>query len=289
VANEDLDAAIRDLQGQRRRGRWRLYGIIAFVAIAPVVFLVAYPKYQRRQYERSLLLDGAGARELRDLLAQLTPKAAECRAVWEKRTRSEALAALNIDAEASCPVDLPTPSEKEGKDYVQFMSWTGGALWFGGWRLHLVGADGKVDGGGGCTSEGLLKSLAESVDRGNAKKTDLEDARWALKRPGGHEVVFLVTEQERGRFNVLRGKSAFDSFTPGTIRGRALVYSQADQLFVCGGEIEARNSPAIVIHSAPDLGSKLGATEEVLKRDLEVQLRRQIASGLNALAVPEKQ
>jgi hypothetical protein len=153
-------------------------------------------------------------------------------------------------------------------------------LFFGGWSLHLVGADAKVDGGGGCASELLLESLGERVDRGEAKKTDLSDARRELNRRDGYEVVFLVTKQEEAKSDWAPPKfGVIKRFIPGTVQGRALVYSQADRRFVCGGEIEARNSPILKVPSRGEEG--------VLKRDLEVQLRRQIASGISALAAPQ--
>lgn len=286
MANEDLDAAIRDLQRQRRRGRWRLYGIIVLVALSPLM-LLAHNQYKNRQYRRSQLLDAAGARELRDLLGPMRENAAACRAAWERQTKREAMAALRIDREFACSVQLTAPTDQAAESYIRYRSIDGN--YFGSWPLRVIGADAEVGGDDGCTSEGYMTDLAQRLDSGEVNKWELEEARRKLT-PRRHSVLLLATKQVPAQY-VDTGSVVGAGYISGLVQGRALVYSYADRSFVCGGDVEVENSPKVDVRFLYSPGmrelEKELATKEALKRDMEVQLRRRIASGLSVVAPPQ--
>jgi hypothetical protein len=72
------------------------------------------------------------------------------------------------------------------------------------------------------------------------------------------------------------------TYTPGVVTGRAYVFSLDDAKFICAANVTASNTPS---EQAPKFLAGVGRApqaREILHRELEVQLRRALASGLRA-------
>jgi len=157
-----------------------------------------------------------------------------------------------------CPITVATPAGAD--DYRFILTPTAGATTAQSPLEHECGRYGS----------GLLEGLAAHEDLDDL----LASARAAVPAVAAHawDATLLVDEREDPRL------APGDTFVPGTIRGRLLVWSYDDAAFVCAADVVATNGDSVLTFES-------GSTREEdalyrVRRDLELQA---LTAGVRAL------
>lgn len=123
-----------------------------------------------------------------------------------------------------------------------------------------------------------VDTIAARIAGGKLVRPDLEALATIDRRDND---LFVVADE--------RVEAIFDpdGYTGGRVVGAAYLYSYAQGRVICAGEIFAKNAPKIEISYRYIPGQQQDREREaamaVLQRDLEVALRRAIATSMRAV------
>jgi hypothetical protein len=271
---------IRQLSGQKRRTRRLLIGFLSVLLIGPFVpFGWAY--FRRWQEERASRLDDNEAAELKRLLDAGRGERLSCQNAW--RAACNQIQQLEPGPDP-CNTPLMAPADFSAKSYVESGSIDGN--YFGSWSLRLIRDGEPLGDSSGCAGqEWAADELRKRLERGEADKDDLAQARRSSgHREHGYQVLLRVHDERKPT-------SLGETFIPGHVAGRAYLYSDGERRFLCAGDVAAANSPDVKINYTYMQGNFLDqemksrmAANGALERDLQVQLRKAVADGLQVVA-----
>jgi len=284
-----------DFEAQFVRSTRRRRAILTVVLTAVVVAPFAYLWWQRHkvvveieareeaQAERERAdeafrnrpLSESEAQRLRQLAPSTRQAVLDMRAAWQRNVTPEALAARE-PTESRCPVAFRAPTIQAGESYAKYASIDGN--YFGDMQYEVFSADQPIPEPEFARMLAEVDAIAAHIAGGKLLRPDLE----ALSRLGDPRDKLFVLADKRVESVVERG-----GYFAGQVIGAVYLYSYARGRVICAGEIDARNSPEIEVsytHFGGDQQDKeREAARAVLRRDLEVALRRAIATSLRAV------
>jgi hypothetical protein len=284
-----------DFEAQFVRSTRRRRAILTVVLTAVVVAPFAYVWWQRHkvvveidarheeQAERERAeeafrnrpLSESEAQRLRQLAPSTRQALLDMRAAWQRNVTPEALAARE-PTDVRCPVAFRAPTIQAGESYARYGSMDGN--YFGDMRYEVFGADQPIPEPEFARMLAEVDAIAAHIAGGKLLRPDLD----ALSRLGDPGDKLFVLADKRVEPVVEQG-----GYLAGQIVGAAYLYRYAQGRVICAGEIDAKNSPEIEIsytHFGGDQQYKeREAAKVVLARDLDVALRRAIATGLRAV------
>jgi hypothetical protein len=233
--------------------------LVIAIALSPVAYVMwrfykanaLIAEHEREAREAEMLSDAEVA-QLRTSLAQATKAVQQARAEFVADVTPATLAAVTVsDARCSARPDLESDIVEPGQP------------------IKPIGL-----------STWLIEDVQEHLDKGEATKTELRQIEDI--RNGPDEVLLVVGKSEKAVVMA-------DSYLPGHISGNAYVYSYRARRIVCAAEIDVQNKEAVDIQYTYMEGNILDEDEKKresgvseLERDLQEQLRAQIAARLRA-------
>jgi hypothetical protein len=116
----------------------------------------------------------------------------------------------------------------------------------------------------------IRRTILHRAQRPARNESYASDLRLLKEQPT--HVVFLVVDKE-----VEPVPQQGTTFKPGEVVGRAYAYSIAQAKVVCAGVVDVKSTPTLETPPQDD------QAKQMLFRDLELQLRLAIASGLRAI------
>ena len=126
----------------------------------------------------------------------------------------------------------------------------------------------------------LLREAAGRLEQSLDRSWGREAGRDRVARPGRLEPELEVLFYEHARRDpALSWTGRQASYTPGLVRGRALLFDPMTGRFVCGADVEV-TSPSSVNYRPQGYGYDTGDLPQVLRTDLQQQLQRAIATSL---------
>ncbi|MBA3499897.1 MAG: hypothetical protein M4D80_28505 [Myxococcota bacterium] len=175
------------------------------------------------------------------------------RVAWATATTPEVLAAIKPSANP-CEYKFDAPTAKAAESFVKYGS-----------------VDANYFGKGAFVSFMAGEPVRDQLIAGPLRELDGLANKQQLSRMPTHAVFVIVDKEVEPIPGV--GKA----FTPGEVRGRSYVFSIAQAKLVCAGVVDVRNTPALET-SPQDEEAK-----QMLFRDLEMQIRGALATGLRAI------
>lgn len=284
--HSEFDAQLAELAAEQRRGRLKTIAVVGFVCSLPFLYIAA--EYVLRwQESRAQLLPKAQQTQLSRILDQLEESRASAQTQWEAKS-SETLLQKLTPSQTPCPIRLEPPTQGAASSYIEYGSIDGN--YFGTWSLEVIAKGASLGSCPGCSLlSWSVSNWRKRLAAGTATFSDLKAAQRFDLSGSDYDVFVLTSEQKEGF-------ASDDSFSPGLLAGRALLYSSRVGRFVCAGDFVASNSPAVKTRyrhmkdNFLDQQSKAAqAVQGALGRDLTVQVRTVIPKTLMMLdPVPEE-
>jgi hypothetical protein len=274
-----VDEAETFMRAQRTANRVKIALVIA-VLLAPAVYLLwriyahnAGVAEEREQERRAEMLSAVETAQLRDGLARAHQASAARRAAFAADVVPTKLEAVT-PSDAPCPVSLRAPTAGAADSYVRYGSIDGNYFGNVAYREVEPGSSIRPPTDDDTSLDGIDAALA----RGEATRTQLHHVA-RLERDADDVVLVVATRKP--------ALIVADSYEPGTISGNAYIYSYSQRRIVCFAEVSVRNSAEIKFEYSAQLGADENRQRDetaryVLERDLEVQLRRQLATRMRA-------
>lgn len=270
---ESEDPNIKAFTSSTKTKRYIMFGLLALVIASPFIYVLNAQRQKRREIEERRdnwqaqpgpSISDADQATLDKLAPAAQKSVAAAQQAWATVTAPDALAAIKPGT-APCPYKFAAPSAGEAEKFVKFGS-TDAAYFTTGAFVSAKAGEPVPD---------LVLANAARTANGIA-------ARTASKTASSHDVkllkdlpthaVFLIVDKE---LEPLPEQGT--TFKPGAVIGRAYAFSIADQKIVCAAAIDVKSTPALQTPPQDD------QAKQMLFRDLELQLRQAIASGLRAI------
>ena len=261
------------------------------VVASPYLYM-AYGMHQQSVAEegakRAEQLNDAEQKELNDLLSQADAAIAAQEAAFRNATSKPALDALQMGEDA-CPDAPSAPTAEAADSYLKYGSID--MIYFGDASYTLVSGDDTSKASAARYARADTDRIRTANQGHSATRTQLAEARdIVLGSRHGTTIFISVADQEEPNVTTSGGAGDTGSFTPGFVRGRAYVYRDDLRRITCAGDIDAQNSPTVdvtyfttTVTGVPVAGSmaQLEAEKSGVKRDLELQVRRVLATDLH--------
>lgn len=283
---DDIEAFERSTN---RKRQVRMF-ILAAVIASPFLYLGWSCKQKRDRiaareeaYERSIALSAADKDEMKRLVTERKQVFTAARAAWTQLVTREALAAIT-PGDAPCSYRFTAPTAQAADSYREHGSIDGNyfgnasAVQFAA-GAPLVPRDLDAD----------LRALAEAerlLATGEAKRPHLDALRPSRSVD---KSVFIVVDRETAPV-VMGGVGGVTSFVPGELAGTAYVFAYDPPRIACAGPIAARNGESFEFAFSYMEGNVLdeqmkadASARATLQRDLEIQVRRALATSLRAV------
>jgi hypothetical protein len=242
-----------------------MIGLLVLVIAAPFLYVGNTCREEQKKidanktasYEEPQLSDAELAAQA-IAVTEARNKFAAAIEAWPAATKAEALAALK-PSQTPCEYKLDAPTPKEVESFVKYGSvddnyFDKGAYMTFGFNEPVL-------------DKQLVMPLREVESMAGGGKTVPE----RLRRLPTH-VVFAVIDKV-----VEPVPQAGTTFKPGEVVGRGYVFSIAQKRIVCAGAIDVRSTPTLV---TPPQNEE---ADQMLFRDLEMQIRQALASSLRAI------
>lgn len=210
--------------------------------------------------------------ELRALAPRAKADLEDLRARWREAVTPDALADAEPGA-AACPVRLAAPTLDAAASYVEHGSID--VNYFGRLRFDIYKADAPIPEPDLREEFIERERIAARVAAGRTERPDLERLR---NSSGLFDRTFIVATEHSEPVAV------DDSYFPGSVRGRGYIYRDG---MICAGTIDVVSSSAVkvrYVQSSIDLMHiPHDAAKATLARDLEVRIKRALASSMRAI------
>ena len=251
--------------------RWVMIGLLVAVIAAPFVYVgntcrkkqARIDANQAAYREAQQLSEGERA-QLDNAVAQARQTYATALQAWTTAVTKDALAAITPSAKP-CEYRFDAPSAKAAESFVKYGSVD--ANYFGTGAFVSFSASEAVRDDQLRGTASAIEHIANLATRGNATRAHIDELR---KLPT--HVVFVVIDRE---VEPLAGTGT--AYTPGEVAGRSYVFSVAQKRLVCAGTVDVRNAPNMETSPRDD------EAKMMLFRDLEMQIRQALATGLRAI------
>jgi hypothetical protein len=284
-----------DLEAQFVRSTRRRRAVLTVVVTAAIASPFAYVWWQRHkvvvkieareaeederkraeEVRRNAPLSSDEMQKLRQLAPSTRQALLDMRDAWQRSVTPEALDAV-LPTEARCRHVFAAPTIEAGESYIKYSSIDGN--YFGNLQYDVFPAREPLPDPGFAQRLAEVDTIAAHIAAGKLVRPDLE----ALATIGRRDDDLFVIADER-----VEPIFVSDGYIGGRIVGAAYLYSYAQGRVICAGEIFAKNGPKIEIsyrYSPGDQQSKQReAAMAVLTRDMEVALRRAIATSMRAV------
>jgi hypothetical protein len=266
-----------------RRGRRIKVTLVIVIALLPLGWVIWKNFAVRRtiarheeEYRAKMALTASDKTELERSLVEARKAIEAGIAKFSVAVTPETLSALE-DSGSPCPVRVTAPTMGAGDSYVKYGSIDGN--YFGNASYRLVAPGVPITSRAGYELE-VLDDVQKRYAAGSADKNDLDRVRRLTG--GASDEIFVVGTRTDP---IVLG----DSYEPGTVSGFVYVYSHRAGKVVCFAALTAQNTPQIEINYSymkdnytDELSKKRESALGTLSRDLEVQVRTQIAARLHA-------
>jgi hypothetical protein len=226
---------------------------------------------------RNRPLSADEARELRQLAPSTKQALLDMRDAWRRNVTPDALAAV-VPTESRCPESFSAPTIGAGESYVKYGSIDGN--YFGSMHYDVVRTGEPIPEPAFARMLAEVEAISDRIAGGRLLRPDLA----ALDKLGRGDTELFVLADERADA-IVTG----DSYIAGKVAGTAYLYSHAQRRVICAADIDVKNAPEVEIrytHRAGAVGDeeiqKYAAAKAVLERDMDVQLRRAIATSMRA-------
>jgi hypothetical protein len=252
--------------------RWVMIGLLAAVIAAPF----AYVWNERRQEQnkrdarraayvepRTRKLSDADRTAIEKTVAESKQSLDAARQSWAAAMTPDALAAIEPGT-GPCEFQFQAPSANAAARFVKYGSVDAD---YGEPFESYMAAD-PINPGTLTRAAVTVDGLGRRLASGHATA---EDAARVRKLLPTHVPVLVIDK------DVEPAAGSGTTFTSGQVLGRAYVFSVARQKIVCAAAIDVKNTPDLT--TSP----KDGEAQQMLFRDLEVQLRKAIAANLKSL------
>lgn len=253
--------------------RWVMIGLLAAVIATPF----AYVWNERRQEQNKIdarraaysapearpKLSAADRTAIEKTVAESKQSLDAARQSWAAAMTPDALAAIKPST-GPCEFQFKAPSANAAARFVKYGSVDAD---YGEPFESYMAAD-PINPGVLTRAALTVDGLARRLESGHATA---DDAARIRKQLPTHVPVLVIDK------DVEPAAGSGTTFTPGQVSGRAYVFSVAQNKIVCSAAIDVKNTPDLT--TSP----KDGEAQQMLFRDLEVQLRKAIAANLKSL------
>jgi hypothetical protein len=283
---DDIDLAIKTMAARRRRTMIGLaLGAVLLVA-SPYLF-IAYGMHRQWTAEddakRAEQLNDSEQKEMNDLLSRADAALAAQDTAFRNATSKAALDAIQV-GEGNCSDSPSAPTGPAADSYLRYGSIDGN--YFGNAAFTLVTNDDVSKASPVAYARDVIDRIRTANTGHSATKTDLEDARDIVNGSRRSSTIFIVPEDQKEPDVTFSD----GTFTPGFLRGRAYLVRDDTHRISCVGDLDVHNSPTVdvtyfttTISGVPIAGSmaQLEGERAGVKRDLELQIRRALATDLH--------
>jgi hypothetical protein len=288
-----------EFEAQLRSKRRRLAALVVVglcVVLSPffVIFYrsvsagLAHKEFERK-YEEAHRLTDAEKRELDAGLATAAAALEKRERTWADRTYASALGDVEPGG-GRCHLAPSAPTITAADSYVKYGSID--LYYMGSARYRTVPGGASL----GPSSElrsarGKLDDVRTRVATGKADRDDLERVRGLIS--GRYFEDLQETVVVSTRYKAPSPYGGPGGYEGGELAGRAYLYDHDAERIVCVGDIDAESSESVgVQYMTQGYGAGLGeydparttALKGALERDMEMQIRRAIASELRAVS-----
>lgn len=284
MEDHDVEAFARST----RRKRQVRFAILGAIIASPFIYLGVTCKQKqdridarRAEREAALVLSDAERSELEATVARARATVAATRERWAQDTSPDALAAIQ-PGDAPCRIGLRAPTLEAADSYIKHGSID--VNYFGNvvYRTYPAGAAPGAD-----TLASTARAIDEVAGKLAAGKADRRD-RDRLARLDRY-AVFVMAERQTAPL-VTATSAGFGDYLPGELVGRSYVYSFRANAIVCAAALSVRSPDTIAIDFSYMQGNYLDheykkeqAAKAALDRDLDVRVRRALATQLRAV------
>lgn len=245
--------------------RYVMIGLVVAVIAAPFVYVGNTCRQKqnridanRERWAEAQKLSDSERRALETEIAKARQTYTSARQAWPAATAPEVLAA-HVPSSAPCEYKFVRPTQKAAESFVKYGSID--ANYFGKSVFTHFDASERVRD---FQLEGALRDLDANRE---PSRGDLERLRAFPKH-----VVFVVIDKQ-----VEPVVEPGTTFKPGEIMGRSYVFSVTQQRIVCAGVVDVKTSTTL---QTPPQDHE---AKQMLERDLEMQVRDALATGLRAI------
>lgn len=303
TADGDFEAEFHKKLARRRALLMGLLGVGVLVVASPFLYIalgVYRAEDRERAHAKASQLSDAQVAELGDLLDRAGPLLTAREADFRAAIPSDDLERLQ-PGDGTCSDAPQAPTASAASSYSEYGSIDGN--YFGNASYTLVGVTSdrntldlrrlyeapRVATLNELSLTSGARATVERVRGSNAKreatKADLEELR-VLSSGSSAKLTFVVVRELTEPLVDSAGKG---TYVGATLRGRAYVYRTDLRRIACVGDIDVHNSPSIDIrYQAPANGlptsNRTDAAQVTLQRDLDIQIRRALATDLRTPA-----
>lgn len=298
MSAQDESAALErqfeeDARRRRRTTRLVFYGFVGLM-ILPFAWYALNLWLRAREEaaaKAAAQLTPAEISEANELMTQGERALAEAAAEFRNNMTPEAMkqALERTPAEGpECPYALRPPTPGAAQSYIMYGSIDGN--YFGTIDYSLRSASDPIGDSREITSRQYwLRSIGEKLKSGRAEKRDLRELRGMTQMRGASIILVAQTQTASS----VSGFGPGVVYKAGSVTGAAYIYSFTAKRIACAGAIVAENSPKLDFRFSHMKDNYLDETtkrsqsaEKALERDLEVQIRRTIATSMRAVPPP---
>jgi hypothetical protein len=279
-ANDPEAAAFARATQTRRMMR---FGILGLALATPFIVILYLQHHERAEHEarveRAVVavtpLGDSDRAELAAAVAKRRAKIAAARAYWATAATPAGLKAI-VPGARPCRIPVHEPPAEAADAYIRTGDIDAKAFDSSAFESYEEGTTNEpLPDGELRQDDALLADLEQRLSTGTATGADRELLTDIIPST---TFVIIDTDTEAE----VTQTAPRMTYTPGTVTGRAYVFSLDDAKFVCAANVAASNTPS---EQAPKFLDGIGRApqaREILHRELEVQLRRALASGLRA-------
>ena len=279
--------SVDDLEAQLRRStrvrRFAVITVLVLGATIPFGYIwwdyhkvnaanAAWEAKDKAEREAAERLTPAESARLDELVDHLHADIVALRPVWQVATDRDALAAVVAGSEP-CQIGQTAPTAQAADSYVNYGSIDGN--YFGNVSVATYPAGAPLPPTWIDERVASADQIIARVRSGAHTRSDLETAEQLAH---GGPVVFAVTTLNKKPV-VIGAK-----FIPGVIDGTAYVFDPGQRAITCAGtfSVTSRSTIDVTYETVGplDTGNRDANARGMLARDLDVQLKRAVASAL---------